>query len=71
MRIRLICAGMLCGEVRVIDMKQAIDPDDTTLVCPKCGNCTWYIEPYNDNNEKIKDWNTFKQNHPNEAIQIE
>ena len=34
-----------CGAIKLKEMKNASDPEDPTLVCPKCGRCTWYITP--------------------------
>jgi hypothetical protein len=34
-----------CGDIKLKEMKNASDPEDPTLVCPKCGRCTWYITP--------------------------
>ncbi len=39
-----------CGDVRLVDMKPCKDPLDPTIVCPKCGNCTWYITPKKEEN---------------------
>ena len=34
-----------CGDTPLNKMKHCKDPEDPTLVCPRCGNCKWYIVP--------------------------
>jgi hypothetical protein len=34
-----------CGDSKLNEMKPARDPEDPTIVCPKCGRCMWYIVP--------------------------
>lgn len=34
-----------CGDIDLEDMKHCKDPEDPTLVCPKCGKCGWFITP--------------------------
>jgi len=37
-----------CGDSKLGDMKTCKDPIDPTIVCPQCGNCTWYIAPHKE-----------------------
>ena len=39
-----ICVGG-CGEYSLEDMKPSSDPEDPSVVCPKCGCESFYIIP--------------------------
>lgn len=45
---------MMCGEIKLEDMKPCKDPKDPTIVCPVCGNCTWYIVPKKEEEKEIE-----------------
>ena len=36
-----------CGDFKIKEMKIASDPEDLTLICPRCGRCMWYITTKN------------------------
>jgi hypothetical protein len=37
-----------CGDFTADKMKEAANPEDPTLVCPKCGSCEWYLAPIDE-----------------------
>ena len=37
-----------CGDFKLSEMKASKESEDPTIVCPKCGCCTWYISPKKD-----------------------
>jgi len=54
-KYKFVCGGG-CGNFKINEMKKAKSPDDPTLVCPKCGSCSWFITSINEAKEVIKRW---------------
>ena len=70
MKLRLLSACWH-GAFKMEELKQARDSDDDTLVCPICGNCTYYLVPFDDEGNKIENWKKYLENNKPLNVEIE
>jgi hypothetical protein len=53
--VKFVC-GSGCGVFIINEMKNAKSSEDPTLVCPKCGSCSWFITSIKEAEKLMEKW---------------